>query len=134
MDPAAQPPATSSKILVVDDEMPMLQMISGALQSAGLTVIQAKNGQEGQEVALKERPDLIVTDNLMPLTTGIQMVANLRKDPWGAKVPVIVMTNVNDLNAVNESLQAGITDYVMKADVDLDQITRMVKTKLGLNG
>ncbi len=132
MDTQPQQSQPTKSVLVVDDDASMLQMMSGALQAAGLTVLQAADGKQGLEIALKQRPSIILTDNLMPLLTGIQMVAELRKDQWGATAPVIVMTNLNDLNAVNQSLQAGITDYVMKSDLGLDQIVAMVKSKVGI--
>jgi len=129
-----QQPQTAPTVLIADDEPQMLQMMSSALQAAGFMVVQASNGKQSLDMALQQHPALILTDNLMPIMTGIQMAAELRKDAWGAKVPVIIMTNLNDLNAVNQSLEAGVTDYIMKSDVGLDEIVAMVKNKLTSNG
>lgn len=123
----------SPKILVVEDETPMRRMLSAVLQQANLVVIEAGNGEKGLELALKERPAMIVTDNLMPIMNGVDMIAELRRDTWGATVPVILMTNVNSMEAVNKVLQSGgSTDYVMKGDVQLDQVVAMVRQRLGL--
>lgn len=122
--------ATNTKILVVEDETPMRKMLVGVLQQAGYTVIEAPNGKEGLQVALSQHPALIVADNVMPIMDGVDMVAQIRKDSWGARVPVILMTNVNNMEAVNKSLQAGGVDYLMKADVQLEQVVSLVRQRL----
>lgn len=124
-------PAATHKILVVEDEAPMRNMIVGVLQQAGYTVVVATNGKEGHELALSEQPDLIVTDNFMPIMNGADMVTSIRKNqPWGAKVPVLLMTNVSSMEEINKTLQAGGVDYLMKADVQLDDIVTLVKQRL----
>lgn len=118
------------KILVIDDEKTLLDTIAAALQDAGFKVLKANNGQDGYQLALKEHPDLILTDNLMPKMSGIQMAVVLRNDPWGKKVPIIIMTGANDINAINASLAAGVTDYLMKADLGLESVIKLVQSRL----
>ncbi|HSE60878.1 MAG TPA: response regulator [Candidatus Saccharimonadales bacterium] len=123
----AQPNHT---ILVIDDDAMLLGSIADALQAVGFTVIQGHNGKEGLELALQHHPDLILTDNLMPIVNGVDMIVGLRKDEWGARVPVIIMTNMYSADMLNESLQAGATDYIMKSDVSLDKVVDLVKNRL----
>lgn len=125
-------PQVSKKILVAEDETPMRRMLVGVLQQAGFEVIEASNGKEAYETALAQHPALVVTDNFMPIMNGVDMVTELRKDSWGATVPVILMTNVNSTEAVNQSLQAGGIDYVMKGDIQLEEVVAMVKQRLGM--
>lgn len=122
--------AETKTVLIVDDEAPLRQVTTEALQQAGYTVITATNGKEGLDLALAKHPDLVLSDNIMPLMNGIDMVNELRKDEWGTKVPIIIMTGINDIGSLNESLQAGITDYVMKADVGLDKLVELVDSRL----
>lgn len=124
-------PTPAPKILVVEDEAPMRRMLAAVLQQAGFTVVEAGNGKDGLAAALAEHPSLIVTDNFMPIMNGVDMITTLRKDPWGALVPVILMTNVNSMEAVNQALKTGGIDYLMKGDVQLDQIVAMVRSRLG---
>lgn len=125
-------PVAQVTILVVEDEASMRKMLAGVLQQAGYTVIEAANGREGLAAALAQHPALIIADNIMPLMEGVEMVAEIRKDQtWGARVPVILMTNINSMEAVNKSLQAGGIDYLMKADVQLEQVVSLVKQRLG---
>lgn len=120
------------KVLVVEDEVSMRKMMAGVLQQAGFAVIEAANGKEGEEKALAEQPNAIVTDNMMPILNGVDMISEIRQSgEWGAKVPIVLMTNVNDMNAVNKSLQSGGVDYLMKSDVQLDDIVNVVKQRLG---
>lgn len=120
-------------ILVLDDEAPLLQTLVEALQGAGLHVLQAHNGKDGLDIALSKHPDLILSDNLMPVMSGIDMVTHLRQDDWGKRVPVIVMTNFYSPETVNTTLQSG-TDYIMKNDLGIDRIVEMVQQRLGRNG
>lgn len=122
--------ANSHTILAIDDDALLLGSVVEVLQQAGYTVLQAKNGKEGLEAALKHHPDLVLTDNLMPILNGVDMIAGLRKDAWGAKVPVIIMTNMYTADMLNQSLEAGATDYIMKSDMSLDKIVELVREKL----
>jgi CheY-like chemotaxis protein len=118
-------------VLAIDDDTLLLGSLVQALEGAGFTVLQAKNGKEGLEMALQHHPDLILTDNLMPIVNGVDMVTGLRKDDgWGKHVPVIIMTNMYSADMLNESLQAGVTDYVMKSDLSLDKIVDMIRERL----
>lgn len=125
--------ADSPVVLVVEDDVSMLKILSDMLQQIGLRVIEAKNGKDGLQLALTQRPALVLTDNFMPIMNGLDMVVEIRKDPvWGATVPVVVMTNVNDMNAVNKALATTGVDYLMKSEVQLDQIVATVKQRLGI--
>ncbi|MGH7196880.1 MAG: response regulator [Candidatus Saccharimonadales bacterium] len=117
-------------ILIVEDEAPLRKVLAATLQQSGFTVLEAGNGKEGLETALKQHPALILSDNLMPLMNGVDMMAEVRKDSWGKTVPAIIMTNMYSVDAVNQSLEAGVTDYIMKTDVSIDKIVELVKSKL----
>jgi CheY-like chemotaxis protein len=122
--------ANSHTILAIDDDALLLGSVVEVLQNAGYTVLQAKNGKEGFDMALKHHPDLVLTDNLMPILNGVDMITGLRKDAWGRNVPAIIMTNMYTADMLNQSLQAGATDYVMKSDISLDKIVELVRSRL----
>src|SRR5688572_25903183 len=125
-------PTSTHTILVVEDEASMRKLLVRVLQQAGYSVIEAENGKDGLQLALTQHPSIVLTDNFMPLMNGVDMLAAIRKDTtWGSTVPAVLMTNVNDMEAVNKSLQAGGIDYLMKSDVELDQIVALVKQRLG---
>ena len=79
-------------ILVVDDEQPLLAMVREILEDEGLTVLTARQGREALEVAARTRPDLILTDLMMPVMSGRVLHERLRDDPAMAPIPVVLMT------------------------------------------
>src|SRR4051812_26570151 len=97
----------NKSILFVEDEIaqrePLVEMLSGS----GFTVFQAADGKQGLELALKEHPDLILLDLIMPEMDGVSFMKTLRQDPWGTNVPLIMFTNVspdteNTIHTINE--------------------------------
>jgi len=77
-----------STVLVVEDESAMRQALHDKLSLAGFTVTRAANGAAGLELALRDHPDLILTDILMPRMHGLDMIERLRLDDWGRNVPI----------------------------------------------
>ncbi len=81
-------------ILVCDDEAPIRQIIAHKLRSAGHTVREVRNGQEGLDAVIREglKPDLILSDFQMPVLSGLDMCKRLRESPPGADIPVLMLT------------------------------------------
>ena len=90
-------------------------------------VLEAADGKEGLKIALKEKPAVILLDLLMPKVDGHEFMDSLRKDSWGAKVPVVVLTNQDDPHNVFYAHDANITEYIIKSNVSLDELTKKVK-------
>lgn len=82
----------NKKILLVDDEPDVLKIIKARLESVGYRVVTAINGQEALESVIKECPDLVVTDVLMPVMDGFTLYKNLKQDPKTADIPVLILT------------------------------------------
>ena len=80
------------KVLVVDDEIHIVQVVAIKLRNNGFDVITCENGAQALKIASKEKPNVIVTDFQMPVMTGLELVENLRKQPDTAKIPVIMLT------------------------------------------
>jgi DNA-binding response OmpR family regulator len=117
-------------ILVVDDESSLRKAMSDKLNFAGFSVLEAKDGVEGMEIALSKHPDLILLDILMPKMDGISMLKTLREDSWGKTVPVIILTNVSDYSQLEEALKLGISEYMVKAEWSLKDVVLRVDTVL----
>ena len=80
------------RILVVDDESHILNVLSLKLQNAGYEVITAADGEEGYEVAMQIHPDLIISDLQMPFMTGLEMCAKLKEQQATANTPALLLT------------------------------------------
>lgn len=122
----------NKKILIVEDEEAMQRAISEALSNQEITTLTANDGEEGLRAALKEHPDLILLDILMPRMDGMVMLQKLRLDEWGKKVPVIILTNVSpNANSVIDSvLKNEPAYYLVKSDVKLEGIVDKIKDVL----
>lgn len=122
----------NKKILVTEDEAPLRNAVSDILTFEGFTVFQAKNGQEGLEIAVKEHPDLILLDLIMPVMDGLTMLQRLREDEWGKTANVILLTNINDPEKVAAATEAGTFDFLVKSDWNIEDVVSKIKTKLGV--
>jgi len=124
-------PTQSKKILIVEDEQAMRRVIAAKCVEDGFSTLEAADGEEGLNLALKEHPDLILLDLKMPKMDGVEVLKELRKDEWGKSVPVLVFTNVKDAEKVAEVLEAGTYDYFVKGG-ELEDIMKIARQKLGL--
>lgn len=121
----------STLILVIDDDVTARSSMAGVLQDAGYEVDEAADGEAGLAKALEQHPALIVTDNLMPITNGTEMLERLRKDEkWGANVPVVLLTSQYSLEAMNISLSGGNTDFLIKDEATLDDVLAVIQRRL----
>jgi len=80
------------KVLIVDDEIHIIHVVTIKLRNNGYEVVSADNGAEAYDLALKEKPDIIVTDFQMPVMTGMELVEKLRQNEETKDIPVIVLT------------------------------------------
>ncbi|MHC4329720.1 MAG: response regulator [Planctomycetota bacterium] len=80
------------RVLVVDDEIHIVHVVAIKLRNNGYEVMSADNGAEALELALSEKPDIIVTDYQMPIMTGLELVGNLRQHEQTKGIPVIMLT------------------------------------------
>ena len=112
-----EPPAESDRdaiVLVVDDNADLRTYVSGILKKAGYRVLRARNGAEALQVARDRRPDLIVTDLMMPLVSGLDLIASVREDPNLTGTPIILLTaKVNEDTRV-EGVEKGADAYLSK--------------------
>ena len=108
-----------AKILVVDDEPDMVDMIKTALEGSSHNVIKAYNGQEGLDKARKEKPDAIILDIMMPVKDGFVACKEIKDDPVLRGIPVLILTGVsehfsNTRYAKSMGLDLDAEDYIDK--------------------
>ena len=120
----------SKTILVIDDDKLIREGLSALLKGAGQTVLEAVDGKDGLEVALKEHPDLIVTDLRMPNMSGQEMIDAIRADDTIKDTPVVILTNDETSNSVNQALQTGVSFYLAK-NLDPESLTQQILLAAG---
>ncbi len=102
------------KILVIDDEEWLREMINLALRQNGFEVVEAENGEKGIELAKKELPDLILCDVNMDKVDGYRTLSALRSEPSTATIPFILMTGLADQAGMRHGMELGADDYLPK--------------------
>ena len=103
-----------TKILIVDDDPSLVQMLRGRLDMNNNDVITAGNGKEGLQMALEEKPDIILLDIKMPVMSGHEMLEALRKDADGWYSSVIMLTGEDHVEDVERARASGVDDYIVK--------------------
>ena len=104
----------SHKILVVDDDADIRDLVSTKLESSGYVVETAGDGVTGLELATKNDYSLVISDVMMPGMSGVDMVRMMRAAEPPISVPVILLTAKNQERDIESGFAAGITDYVVK--------------------
>ena len=113
------------KILVIDDEPAIRSLLAAFLRDEGFLVVEASNGWSGAEVAAAERPDLVLTDVMMPRLDGPGLIQHLRAAPELAAIPVVLMTAVDGALPPDTGAIA-----VIPKPFDLDEVLRVVAVAL----
>lgn len=104
----------SSKILIIDDESDVVDLIAMNLKSAGFDVLTANNGVAGLQRAKADLPALIVLDLMLPQMSGLEVCKVLKKDPLTARIPIIMLTAKSEEVDRIVGLELGADDYVPK--------------------
>ena len=115
------------KILVVDDEPNIVQTLQDRLEMNDYTVVTACNGKEGLDLAVKERPDIILLDVIMPVMDGHEMLESLRQHPDGKDAAVIMLTARSQMQDIARANACGIEDYIVKP-FDLSELLEKIET------
>jgi type IV pilus assembly protein PilB len=104
----------SQKILVADDNEIILKILTNILESENYHIITAQDGLEALKLALKEKPDLIVTDYLMPKMDGMILIKKLKSQLATRYIPIIMLTSKDQEDTEVEVIDAGADDYLVK--------------------
>lgn len=102
------------KILIVEDERDIAELVGFNLRRAGYEVLMAHDGIEGTQCAMRERPDLVVLDLMLPGRDGFGVFRELRRDPRTASIPVIMLTARAQTEDRIQGLETGADDYLTK--------------------
>ena len=111
------------KILIVDDDVDLVKVMKGTLESKPFDVIVAYNGKEGLEKAKKEKPDLILLDIMMPVMDGFNFAEQFSKDPSIAKIPVLALTSFSD--SLGQPFTFEVSEFLRKPLKPKDLIAKV---------
>ena len=120
-----------SKLLLVEDDNNLREIYEARLQAEGYTIVTAKDGEEALVVAKAERPDLIISDIMMPKISGFEMLDILRNTDNLKNVPVIMLTALGQNDDQQRADKLGADRYLVKSQVTLEDIVRVTHELLG---
>src|SRR5688572_30772596 len=107
----------AQRILVVEDDVNLRGILRDSLTTEGFVVSEAKDGEQGLQIALAEHPDLILLDIILPGIDGLGVLTEIRKDKnWGQYAKVVMLTNLSDNQSVAACLELGAHSFLVKAD------------------
>lgn len=121
------------KVLVVDDDENLRTVLLDKLNLSGFEAIGAVNGKEGLEKALKLHPDIILLDVLMPIMSGWEVLGNLRKDEWGKKAKVMMLTVIEDAESIAQAVEGQSVAYLLKTEETMDEVVEKVKEMIKIS-
>lgn len=134
MDEQAQKPANQeankTKILVVEDDPFVSNLLIKNLLGAGYVVINATEGQKALTMLETEKPQVILLDLLLPGLDGFEVLKRIKANAAISNIPVIILSNLGSQDDINKALQLGASDYIIKANFTLTEIVERIKTVL----
>ncbi len=116
-----------SKILVVEDDKFLREMITRKLDKEGYDVSQAVDGEEGLEKIREIKPDLILLDLIMPGVGGFEVLEEAKDDPEISDIPIVILSNLGQKSEVERGLDLGAEDFMIKAHFTPKEIIKKVK-------
>jgi DNA-binding response OmpR family regulator len=119
-----------TKIAIIEDDPTINQMYRMKFEAEGFEVELANNGKRGVAMVEVFQPDLILLDMQMPEMDGPTALAEIRKQDWGKKIPVIILTNMGEEESPKALKSLGIHSYIVKADFTPSQVVSRVKDAL----
>ena len=115
----------SKTVLIVDDEAPIREMIAVALHMAGYQSLEAENAQIAHALVVDHQPDIILLDWMMPDVSGIELARRLKREPFSADIPIIMLTARSEEDNKVQGLEAGADDYITKPFSPRELIARL---------
>lgn len=119
-----------TKIAIVEDDQAICQMYRIKFELEGYEVETAENGKIGLALIEKMNPALVLLDLMMPEMTGDEMLTALRKEDWGQKIKVLILTNKGEQEAPEALKTLNVLRYIVKAELTPRQVAEIVKAEL----
>lgn len=119
-----------SKIMLVEDDNNLREIYEARLLAEGYEIVSAKDGEEALALAVKEKPDLIISDVMMPKISGFDMLDILRSTPETKNTKVIMMTALSQAEDKTRADKLGADRYLVKSQVTLEDVAKVAKEVL----
>lgn len=120
-------PNSPKKILIIEDDVFLNELMAKKLVEEGFDVIKAVNGEEGLELTRQEKPDLILLDLILPGMDGFEILEKIKEEPETSVIPVIILSNLGQREDIEKGFDLGADDYLIKAHFTPDEIVERAR-------
>lgn len=120
----------AKKILIVEDDKFLRELIAQKLIKEGYDIAEAVDGEKGIKSVKEEKPDLILLDLILPGIDGFEVLAEIKEDPVLSQIPVIILSNLGQKDDIERGLKIGAVDYLIKAHFTPGEIIEKIKAVL----
>jgi CheY-like chemotaxis protein len=121
----------AKKILLVEDEKLMIDLLQRKLTKEGYEISVAQNGEEGLKKMKEIKPDLVLLDIIMPKMSGLEVMEEMQKDKELRAIPVIVISNSGQPVEIDKAQKLGAKDWLIKTEFDPQEVVDKVKKQIG---
>ncbi len=118
------------KILLVEDEPLLGNLLKQRLEHEGVEVTLAHDGEEALNVLRSTRPDLILLDIILPKISGFELLETIQADPQLERAPVVIVSNLGQDSDMQKGQALGAIQYFVKAKVSIEELTEHIKSLL----
>ncbi|NTV31037.1 response regulator [candidate division WWE3 bacterium] len=116
-----------NKVLLVEDEQYIRELYELILNQEGYHVITAADGETGANLAIQEKPNLILLDIMLPKKNGVDILRDVVSNSETSHIPVIMLTNLGQESVMMECLRLGAKEYIIKLQIDPYSLLNVVK-------
>lgn len=117
----------NSKILIVEDDKFLRELISQKLLKEGYEIDSAIDGEEGVKKIKETKPNLVLLDLILPGIDGFEVLSQMKTEPSVSSIPVIILSNLGQKEDVERGLKLGAVDYLIKAHFTPGEIVEKIK-------
>jgi DNA-binding response OmpR family regulator len=121
---------TKKKILIIEDEETLQNTLTEYLKEEKFETVSALDGEKGIELALLEKPDLIILDIVLPKKDGFEVLDEIKNNDETKNVPVILLTNLESMEDIQKAFEKGATTYLVKSEYKLEDIVKKINETL----
>lgn len=110
----------------------LLNMYASKFELEGFDVVLAEDGEKGWKTTIKEVPDVILLDIMMPRMNGFEVLEKIKGDDRVSKIPVILLTNLSQKDEIDRAMNLGAVDFLIKAHFRPSEVVEKIKKLLNI--
>ena len=123
----------AKKILIIEDDKFLRELISRKLSKEDFDISEAVDGEDGIKKIKKTKPDLVLLDLILTGIDGFEVLSQIKKNPAFSSLPIIILSNLGQKEDIEKGLKLGAIDYLIKANFTPGEIIGKVRKTLNLN-